>query len=161
MRLRAAPGFRDRIVTISHTKEEGGLNLDMSVSAISNMADSGALGAMELISGFAKPASTAEDRWIYHRWVRVRSLLCVLQQGLGQVHNGITSSSNFPPYPELIHNSRGYVGDSYKMTVEARDKANEILDKLSELSDDRVKAEVDFCTNPPKPAVELRIQPVL
>ncbi|MGZ5072188.1 MAG: hypothetical protein ACXWBL_03560, partial [Usitatibacter sp.] len=158
---RAAPGFRDRIVTVSHTPQEGGLNLDMDADAIKRMSESGTQAAEALVAGFAAPASFADDRWTYHRWVRVRSLLCVMQQGLGQVHDGITSTANLPPYPDLVLHSQGYVGGSYRMTDDARGKANEIFDALSKLSDERVEAAVDFSANAPKPAVELRIQPVL
>src|SRR3989442_1415411 len=79
---RAAPGFRDRIVTIRHTRDEGGLNLDMVTRDIETMAASGRLGAEKLIAAFARPESLETDFLTYHRWVRIRSLLNVLQRAM-------------------------------------------------------------------------------
>jgi hypothetical protein len=52
MLQRAAPGARERVFTIRHTTEEGGLNLDMGREAIEAMARSGALAAREITAAF-------------------------------------------------------------------------------------------------------------
>ncbi|MGE5093951.1 MAG: hypothetical protein ACM3SO_02350 [Betaproteobacteria bacterium] len=158
---RAAPGFRDRIVTVSHTPGEGGLNLDMSAEAITDLANSGELAADELIKAFAIPAASRDDYWTYHRWVRLRSLLCVLQGGLKEVHEGVTSTGNLPAYPTLIEHSPDYVGRSYPLRVHERTAAAEALDAMSELHDLVNGTGSEFCRHSPKPGVELRIQPAL
>src|SRR6185295_8451018 len=84
---RSAPGSRDGVVTVRHTEEEGGLNLDMPDAAIKLMAVSGTLAAKKLIDDFhAEPApADLDDAWNYHRWVRLRNLLRVLPEYLHRV----------------------------------------------------------------------------
>jgi hypothetical protein len=157
---RAAPGFRDRVVTVSHTPEEGGLNLDMEREAIENLAGSGKLAADELIAAFATHTSKdPDDYWTYHRWVRLRSLLAVMQEGLAEIHDGVTSSGNDPVYPDLLQDSPAYVGGSYRLRVAEREMAGEILSTLGALHDE--SEEIDFTEHAPKPAVQLRIQPMV
>jgi predicted acylesterase/phospholipase RssA len=158
---RAAPGFRDRIVTVRHTKNEGGLNLDMPAGTLDALAASGALAANELVDAFARPATLHDDHLIYHRWVRIRSLLGVLQGVLQEIHEVVTVLENDPPYPELIRDAPGYVGDSYRLSQRARDAAARLLDGLDRLDHELDQAELDYSRTAPRPAVELRIQPVL
>ena len=158
---RAAPGFRDRVVTIRHTRREGGLNLDMASAEIDAMAASGASGAQQLIDAFARPASPENDHLTYHRWLRVRSLLNVLQDMLREIHQGVTVLDNHPPYPDLIRDAPAYVGGSYRLSEAARNAAAELLDTLDELDHDLGAAGIDFARTAPRSEVELRIQPVL
>jgi predicted acylesterase/phospholipase RssA len=157
---RAAPGFRDRVVTIRHTKREGGLNLDMAAADIHAMAASGDLGAHKLIAGFARPETLDDDRFTYHRWVRVRSLLTVLQQVLREIHDGVTVLDNHPPYPDLVRDAPAYVGSSYRLSETARKAAGELLDTLDALQHDLADEHVEYARTAPRPEVELRIQPV-
>ena len=158
---RAAPGFRDRVLTIRHTADEGGLNLDMAATDIDAMAASGDAGAQKLIDAFARPADLASDHFTYHRWVRVRSLLGVLQRMLRDIHQGATVLDNHPPYPELIRDAPAYVGASYRLSDDARGAAVEVLDALDELDRTLETDQADFARTAPRPEVELRIQPVL
>lgn len=157
---RAAPGFRDRVVTIRHAKREGGLNLDMSPQDIETMAASGDLGARHLIDAFAKPASVDVDHFTYHRWVRVRSLLNVSQRVLREIHEGVTVLDNDPPYPDLVRNAPDYVGASYRLSESARNAAGQLLETLDRLDRELEAANVDYSRTAPRPEVELRIQPV-
>ena len=157
---RAAPGFRDRVVTIRHTKREGGLNLDMAPHDMDAMADSGDLGAQQLIDAFATPPSLDDDHFTYHRWVRIRSLLNVSQRVLREIHEGITVLDNHPPYPDLVRDSPAYVGASYRLSESARTEAAQLLDTLGRLDRELDAAEVDYSRTAPRPEVELRIQPV-
>jgi predicted acylesterase/phospholipase RssA len=157
---RAAPGFRDRVVTIRHTKQEGGLNLDMAPRDIDAMAKSGDLGAQQLIDTFAHPESAEDDRFTYHRWVRVRSLLNVSQRVLREIHEGATVLENHPPYPDLVRDAPAYVGASYRLSETARNAAAHLLDTLDRLEHELTAAHVDYARTAPRPEVELRIQPV-
>ena len=157
---RAAPGFRDRVVTIRHTPSEGGLNLDMAPHDIEVMAASGALGAEQLVDGFGTPESLADDRFTYHRWVRARSLLNVLQRRLGEIHEGVTVIENHPPYPDLVRDAPLYVGGSYRLPESARVAAADLLDALDHLQHRLDAAHVEYGRAAPRPEVELRIQPV-
>ena len=158
---RAAPGFRDRVLTIRHRTREGGLNLDMSESDIAAMAASGALGAKKLIDAFACPQDAASDHFIYHRWVRVRSLLGVLQPMLRDIHQGVTVLDNHPPYPDLVRDAPAYVGSSYRLSDSTREAAAQLLDALDALDRELESDHADFARTAPRPDVELRIQPVL
>ena len=158
---RTAPGFRDRIVTVRHTSSEGGLNLDMPAPTIDALAASGALAARELVAAFAQPPTLEDDQFTYHRWVRIRSLLGVLQDVLAEIHEGVTVLDNHPPYPELLRDAPAYVGDSYRLSQAARDEAARVLDRLDRLNDELDEAQVDYTRTAPRPKVELRIQPVV
>jgi hypothetical protein len=158
---RAAPGFRDRVLTIRHTAAEGGLNLDMSPTDIAAMAASGDAGAQRLIDAFAHPSDLASDHLTYHRWVRVRSLLGVLQRMLHDIHQGATVLDNHPPYPDLIRDAPAYVGASYRLSDDARNAAVHLLDALDQLDRTLDADHADFARTAPRPEVELRIQPVL
>ncbi len=158
---RAAPGFRDRVVTIRHTPGEGGLNLDMESGILGKMAASGELAAETLVRAFGEPPSIEEDHLTRHRWVRVRSLLAVLQGELREVHEGITELDNHPTFPELIDNSEAYVGRSYPLRRASRVEAQKILDALSSLHDSLQQPGISFEENAPRPEVAMRIQPVI
>jgi len=158
---RAAPGFRDRVLTIRHTAGEGGLNLDMAATDIDAMAASGDAGAQKLIDAFARPADLASDHFTYHRWVRVRSLLGVLQRMLRDIHQGATVLDNHPPYPDLIRDAPAYVGASYRLSDDARSAAVGLLDALDALDRTLETDKADFARTAPRPEVELRIQPVV
>ncbi|MGE5171502.1 MAG: hypothetical protein ACM3JC_14165, partial [Rudaea sp.] len=158
---RAAPGFRDRIVTVRHTTNEGGLNLDMPARTIEAMAASGTLAAAELIDAFAQPPTIGEDHFTYHRWVRIRSLLNVLQNVLREIHDGVTVLDNHPPYPELVRDAPAYVGESYRLSRLGRDAAARLLDGLDRLDHELEEAQLDYSRTAPRPEVELRIQPVI
>lgn len=158
---RAAPGFRDRIVTVRHTKREGGLNLDMPARTITTMATSGALAAHALIDAFARPDDPRQDHFTYHRWIRVRSLLSVMQAVLHEIHDGVTVLENDPPYPDLLRDAPGYVGRSYQLSQQARNAAAQVLEALDRLDHELQEAGIDYDKGAPRPQVELRIQPVL
>lgn len=158
---RAAPGFRDRVVTIRHTPEEGGFNLDMKEDALAKMAVSGQLAADTLVAAFGDPPSLEEDHLTRHRWVRVRSLLAVLQGELREVHEGITQLDNHPTFPELIDNPEPYVGRSYPLRRASRAEAQRVLDALSHLHDSLQLYDASFEEHAPRPEVAMRIQPVI
>src|SRR5688500_16302680 len=46
------PGFRDRIVHISHTHDEGGLNLNMDAAVVQRLADRGAAAGEKVVDRF-------------------------------------------------------------------------------------------------------------
>ncbi len=158
---RSAPGSRDRVVTVRHTEEEGGLNLDMPHAAITLMAASGKLAAGKLIDDFRADPGQADlnDDWTYHRWVRLRNLLRVLPEYLHRVSSAYTSLHNHPVITELLERSQHYVGHSYRMDKENAEAANVLLDKLSRLMDEFEALEADLEKGSPNPRGDLRITP--
>jgi hypothetical protein len=63
------PGYRDRIVAVNHTKNEGGMNLDMDSEVVAGLAERG------------RHAGRCADNFdfVNHRWVRLRSMLQTLE----------------------------------------------------------------------------------
>ncbi|HEV7672715.1 MAG TPA: hypothetical protein VGS22_29700 [Thermoanaerobaculia bacterium] len=60
------PGYRDRVVHVSLTEEEGGLNLAMPPERIERLAERGLRAGRVIVDSFD---------WDQHRWVRYRSAL--------------------------------------------------------------------------------------
>jgi hypothetical protein len=83
-----APGYRDRIVQLLLTPEEGGLNLEMPAERILAIADRGRDAGSQLGEWFdpTVPSSPAQPKpyqpWDNQRWIRLRSMLAVLEQEL-------------------------------------------------------------------------------
>ncbi len=76
------PGYRDRIVLVKHTKEEGGLNLDMPQDRITALATRGLHAGRFLVrrfSGGGERNPGDQLSWDTHRWVRFRSLLPLVE----------------------------------------------------------------------------------
>lgn len=88
------PGYRDRIVEVLQTKEEGGLNLFMSSKEIEALAAKGVKAAHGIMAQFEErryppgsPVKTATG-WDNHRWIRFRALLSVVIPFLEQYGHG-------------------------------------------------------------------------
>jgi hypothetical protein len=80
------PGYRDRVVLIKQSKDEGGINLFMDAPTVARLAERGRVAADGLAVQFrtkhypsSKPARTG---WDNHRWVRYRALISGLPQFL-------------------------------------------------------------------------------
>lgn len=77
------PGFRDRIVHISHSEKEGGMNLDMPPCVLADLSERGRCAGARLVEFYTQPPN--ENRtvsWENHRWIRMRSALGLIQDGL-------------------------------------------------------------------------------
>ena len=115
-----APGYRDRIVHISLSKTEGGLNLTMPPDVLDNLNEYGQEAGQRLIDHFingtdpnvngADPSDhTTEMTWNNQRWIRYRSTMALLEDFLEKFADTI----NHPEpgdlsYLELITNSPSY-----------------------------------------------------
>ena len=161
MLQRAAPGARERVFTVRHTKSEGGLNLDMQVAAIEAMARSGALAADAIAAAFQAPAGTApaKDDWNHHRWVRLRLLLPALSDFLAEIAAATGAPAAGPSFKDLLTASPPPMGRSYELNAGSRAKAWALLDGLSKASQQVSESRVDFGRRSPRPAGELRVTP--
>jgi predicted acylesterase/phospholipase RssA len=79
------PGFRDRIVRVPLTGEEGGLNLDMPAQRIEDLTRRGEAAAALLIQRFDVPAGHPKMTWDNHRWIRLRAYLASQEKSLAQL----------------------------------------------------------------------------
>jgi hypothetical protein len=101
------PGYRDRIVLIKHTQEEGGMNLNMPPERILSFSERGRCAGELLVRRFSRPAGSDPDdelSWENHRWLRYRSYMPLLETHLEKFRRAYA----FPPgkdlrtYEELI-----------------------------------------------------------
>jgi predicted acylesterase/phospholipase RssA len=75
------PGYRDRVVHVSFTKDEGGMNLTMPPELIVALTARGRHAAAALVDRFANPPAAPGDlSWDSHRWTRFRSALAALAE---------------------------------------------------------------------------------
>jgi predicted acylesterase/phospholipase RssA len=97
------PGYRDRIVLVRHSKEEGGMNLNMPEEFISALATRGRFAGRFLVDRFsgershnAGPDGASDElSWENHRWVRFRSVMTLIE-GL---HAGLVRGVDWSPFP--------------------------------------------------------------
>lgn len=136
------PGFRDRVVHVSHDEKEGGMNLDMPYDDIAAMSERGRLAGARLARYYTEEPSPDEPpdcasadseevaqrtvSWRNHRWVRLRSALGMLERLLGNVHGAYVGEGEYEPYrrdiqlyftageEEAALDPRRVVGPSYK-----------------------------------------------
>ena len=88
------PGFRDRIVRVPLTPDEGGLNLDMPKHLIEALTERGEQAADALLEHFHHPADGQVMTWDNHRWIRLRAYLAGQEKSLTQLLNAIDHAEN-------------------------------------------------------------------
>jgi len=89
-----APGYRDRVVHVSTSEVEGGMNLNMPTPVIDSLTARGRAAARRLLDRFARPPQQAGDlSWDSHRWTRYRSSIAAIADLLVQVRAGYQASS--------------------------------------------------------------------
>ena len=103
----AIPGYRDRVVLVRQTSDEGGLNLRMDKAVVDALAERGRVAARELAAQFDEPRYPSKKPvrtgWDNHRWVRYRALLSGLPAFLTSYQDGHEhlrlGSGTMPSYP--------------------------------------------------------------
>jgi len=93
------PGFRERIVEIRLTNDEGGLNLDMDPKRIQRLADKGAK-AGELLRAF---------NFDEHRWVRLQVLMPPLAEELEHLLLQTTTLGGWPQANHPYHRGASWL----------------------------------------------------
>ena len=161
MLQRAAPGARERVFTVRHTADEGGLNLNMEKDAIDAMARSGARAAAAIQEDFLAPPGTPpkDDDWEHHRWVRLRLLLPVLREFLGNVSAGASARGASPSIQDLLTVTPPPMGRSHELNQASRAAAWMLLDDVSKAMLRGEAAKPDFERTAPRPPGELRVMP--
>lgn len=95
------PGYRDRIVRVLQTKDEGGMNLRMSSTVIDGLTERGRVAAQVMVDQFTNPHyPNGATGWDNHRWVRYRALLSVLPDWAASYKRGaavLAIDPNRPP----------------------------------------------------------------
>jgi len=158
-----APGYRDRVVHISHTETEGGMNLTMRREVVLALAERGKRAAEKLVARFAMPPTSPKDlSWANHRWVRYRSTMAVLEEMLERLRRGYAH----PPdagelrYADLILRDRETPPDSYRWRrADQRDVARLTTQRVMELAQDLQASAESLAEGAPEPQPEARIVP--
>jgi predicted acylesterase/phospholipase RssA len=92
--LMAMPGYRDRIVHVKLSKDEGGMNLNMPKKIIDRVGARGEKAGKLLAARFAsapgldpKSNEAIVLTWDNHRWIRYRSLMAGLELVVRRMRN--------------------------------------------------------------------------
>jgi hypothetical protein len=143
------PGYRDRIVHISHTDREGGLNLKMDAGVIQTMSERGRRAGEALLNEFD---------WNNHAWVRYRSTMCCLETFLEKFRNSCRN-----PIPEDVDLWKVIGGQgqppSYPWHGGQQVWAPQATAELVSLAEKWLRGQQCFCDGAPKPRPEMRITP--
>ena len=116
------PGYRDRVVHVHLSEEEGGLNLEMPPERIGRLSERGRRAGRALVEQFD---------WDLHRWVRYRSTLPEIHAHLarmaGQFH-GAGEDGGEEGFAEFLRRY-GEAPSHYPLTrpAEALERATELL----------------------------------
>lgn len=141
-------GYRDRIVRVLQSPEEGGLNLDMDADAIARLGRRGRAAARALTQQFTEPRYGKATGWDNHRWVRFRALLAGMPEFLDAFrlgHAALDIDAKRPP--------------SYPLTTAGRSLADRLagaLDDAAEAVDEAPRATRSALTRAPRPRGALR-----
>ena len=151
------PGFRDRIVEVLQTNDEGGLNLTMDAEVIERLADRGRLAATDIMDQFDEPhypegSRPTQTGWDNHRWVRFRALLTTLPEFLESFSAGFDDLRVDPARPP-----------SYRFTTVAQRAdaaiAADSIQKAAAVVAGFRQADVDKLVATPKNSGDLRRVP--
>lgn len=157
------PGFRDRVARIRLKEGEGGLNLNMDPKTIAPISDAGAEAAQMIIRRFVYELPTPKARqmgWDNHRWVRLRSLLAIVEQQTPRLmrafHANVPAQASYGDLVEL-----GVFRDVNQYPFQDASASTRAMHALDEL--DAVAAVLSpppqLTEDAPQPAATLRITP--
>jgi len=143
------PGYRDRIVHISHTDREGGLNLKMDAAVIKTMSERGRRAGEALLKSFD---------WDNHAWVRYRSTMSCLETLLEKFGSNYRN-----PLPEdstvwSVINGQGQP-PSYPWHGSQQSWTPQATGELVSLAEKWFQGHDCFSSGAPKPTPEMRIAP--
>ena len=163
-----APGFRDRVVHVRLTRDEGGLNLRMRRELILRVAARGTEAARVLLAHYAHrdPPPHTVTGWRNHRWVRYRVALRLIEQSLAGLAAAERETAGTPAGILAMHaRPPSYRFRSAAQRRAARAAYLELLALAARYGDAREKLghaifERDAADGP-HPRPELRIRPRL
>jgi predicted acylesterase/phospholipase RssA len=161
------PGYRDRVVHVSHTDREGGMNLDMDKESIAAMSERGACAGRRLVEYYTTPPEHGRTvSWENHRWVRYRSTMSILEGMFRRLRIAYTRDQ---PVDDLDYRDISQLQDggipSYKWgSGQQRALSVELTGQLSDLAghwDDAVQQQPhrSVIEGAPSPVPEFRITP--
>ena len=159
------PGYRDRVVHVSTSPVEGGMNLNMPPPVINALTARGREAARRLIKRFGEPPENPGDlSWDSHRWTRYRSSIAAVSALLGALKNGYQEPPELADdrtYAELVARRSGEHPTAYEFERQAqRQLATDFTKDLVTAAEaaERARPEV-LSEGAPRPEPEARIVP--
>jgi len=154
------PAYRDRVVHVSLTGSEGGMNLTMAPEVIAALTARGRAAGARLVDRFATPAAQPGDlSWEDHRWVRLRIALSATSEALRSLSDdyGTPPAAGGSDYADLLSGPAPPMPTSYPLNVTQRLTAQTFVDGVNTLA-----ATVDgsLSATAPSPAQVLRASAV-
>jgi patatin-like phospholipase len=153
-----APGYRGRIVAVNHSKNEGGMNLDMGPTVVGNLATRGQYAGK----------ATDEFNFDNHRWVRFRSFLQTLDDIVKPAGPRLTEGSvdGVTSYADLIANPPSYHSSWSPQRQEVFRTAKSAMVSMSKTFDE-ISNEIEHDNDPigdgapnPQPRLQVRPRPI-
>lgn len=142
-----APGQRDRLATIRLSQAQGGMNLNMSLATMEQVARRSRQAATLLVQRFRTPDGVHKLNWRNHRWIRLVTASKLLETSLGQY---LQAESASPSYGDLCARA-----ESYQACEPAARVSVPALLKV------RPVGAITACSATPKPPCELQVRPEL
>jgi hypothetical protein len=162
------PGYRDRVVHVSHSKAEGGMNLNMPVAAIDALAERGRQAGERLRNNFTADPGSVKLSWDNHRWVRYRSSLASIEAGLASwersfaTPEGDAGTIGSRSYSSLVRRQDDEAPRSYKLETSLRRASalaySEVLEELA-AKHEEAGSGASFSATAPNPVARLRMVP--
>jgi predicted acylesterase/phospholipase RssA len=147
------PGYRDRVAQIHLRDEEGGINLTMPRKTIAALGERGAYAARVLAERFSDhPPGGTTLTWDNHCWVRLRSMMSLLEQHVARIERAYAQKEGARTYAQIAEHP-----PSYRFPDPAA--AGAMLAELDELAAAWARTPGVLAAGAPRPAPELRIVP--
>ena len=157
------PGYRDRVVHISLSKEEGGTNLKMTRPVSNRLSERGRCAGERLRQRFAYPTTDPDAlSWDVHRWVRYRTIIAVLQRKFAQLQSGYYyPEAGDRSYRELISRPHDDLPAFYQWLPGQQQFAENATADLIKMAGEWSSAHPSFTDGAPHPSPDLRTVPHL
>lgn len=158
------PGFRERVLHMSMSDSEGGMNLAMPPEVLDALLERGRAAGQRMARQFETetPDTPGAVSWDEHRWVRLRSTLAATADLLAAYRRGHDAGDAYggPDYETMIERGPGDPPDVYRLGNQCeRDLARDLSRTLLELASEVDAAACALETTAPSPRPALRLVP--
>ncbi len=164
------PGYRDRVVHVSHTDSEGGMNLDMDAADIRAMSERGAWAGRRLVEYYTTPPEPGPGgrkvSWENHRWIRYRSTMSILEGMFRRLHVAYTREQPVDGLDYLqvsqlqdadVPSYKWVSGQQRALSVELTDRLCDLAEHWDEMVEQNPRR--SLIEDAPDPVPEFRITP--
>src|ERR1051325_3499813 len=155
------PGFRDRIVHVCLSPQEGGLNLDLDKKKVGRLTARGHLAGVRLRERFGVDGAMRPGlNWNTHRCVRYRTSMVLLQKAMRNMHIACAEAdSDYPSYRQLIDRKENLNPKLDYWWDGVPEPYQDQTDRFLQLAKQAAETPVHFADGAPHPRPELRVTP--